>query len=56
MYLQIQQLNKSYGSRRVVSDVDLTMAGEGRDTLSSGAIGLWKNDHFAHVGGSGITG
>src|SRR5579871_1006871 len=29
MYLQIKQLSKNYGSRRVVSDVDLTMeAGE----------------------------
>lgn len=29
MYLQIRQLNKSYGTKRVVSDVDLTMeAGE----------------------------
>src|SRR6202049_624365 len=25
MYLQIKQLSKSYGARRVVSDVDLTM-------------------------------
>ena len=43
MYLQIKQINKSYSSKQVVSNVDLMM--EQGEILAARAIRLWKDDH-----------
>jgi ABC-type Fe3+/spermidine/putrescine transport system ATPase subunit len=50
MYLQIKQLNKSYGSRRVVSDIDLTME-EGEILSLLGPSGCGKTTILRMIAG-----
>ncbi len=50
MYLQIKQLNKSYGSRQVVSDIDLTME-EGEILSLLGPSGCGKTTILRMIAG-----
>src|ERR1700736_6336257 len=50
MYLQVRQLNKSYGARRVVSDVDLTME-EGEVLSLLGPSGCGKTTTLRMLAG-----
>ena len=50
MYLQVKQLNKSYGSRRVVSNVDLQME-EGEILSLLGPSGCGKTTILSSIAG-----